>query len=77
MKTSFDIVKTLTNSVLRNLMKELKEMSNLEAPAKAKKSPIMKELFESEKTKDNYWSDQYHSVDNSLRLEIVNRFLNL
>lgn len=73
--TSLDLIQSITNQELKNLMLELKIMSKSKAPALLKKTPLMKSLFESEKTPHNYWSDQYNNVDQSVRIEIVKRFV--
>ena len=75
--TSFDLVKEFTDDELRLVTKELIIVSGNPAPATVKMSKSLKKLFESEKTKTNYWSDQYDYVYRALRFEIVNRFLNL
>jgi len=72
---SFDLVKEFTDDELRLVTKELNKVSGNSAPATVKMSKNLKRLFDSEKTKDNYWSDQYDYVYRALRFEIVDRFL--
>jgi len=74
---SFDIIKRLSNSDLKEVMFELRKMSKMVAPANHKQSKILKSLFDSETTNCNFWLDRYHNIDTNLRIEIVNRFLNL
>jgi hypothetical protein len=75
MVNSFDIIKRLANSDLKEVMIELREMSKMVAPANHKQSKILKILFDSETTNCNYWLDRYYNIDTNLRIEIVNRFL--
>jgi len=72
---TFDIVKRLSNSDLKEVMRELREMSKMVAPANHKQSKILKILFDSETTNCNYWLDRYQNIDTYLRIEIVNRFI--
>lgn len=73
MKNAFKIVRSYNDEQLLSLFKELKEMSNLDAPRNFKKSDLMNELFNLEKTKQNSWSDQYYNVIKVIEIELLNR----
>lgn len=74
MENSFTLSRCYSNDDLRSLLVELRVMSNADAPAKVKKSSLMKQLFDIEKTNDNHWGDQYHMVKMAIECEILNRF---
>ena len=73
MENSFTLARCYSNDDLRSLLIELRVMSNADAPAKVSKSPLMKQLFDIEKTKDNHWGDQYHMVKMAIECEILHR----
>ena len=68
-------VREYDNEILRSLLKEIRCISKMNIPRNAKHSPNMKTLFQVEKTRSNYWSDQYHNVKSAIELEILSRVL--
>lgn len=76
MQSAYTEVKTLSNDELKSLLIELEAMGRNIAPALVKQSNLMERLFKSEKTKYNYFMDQFHNVDSALRFEVVRRFKN-
>jgi replication-associated recombination protein RarA len=76
MKSAFTEVKTLSNDDLRLLLIELDTIGKNIAPAFVKQSNLMERLFKLEKTKYNYFMDQFHNVDSALRFEVVRRYKN-
>ncbi len=66
-------VKDLTNDELRSLLKEIKVISDAEAPAKVKQSGLMKQLFERENYSIYGWYDKYYNVRTSIEREILSR----
>jgi hypothetical protein len=76
MESSFTRVSTLDNEELRKLAKEIKKISNADAPANVKQSDLMKELFALEKTDWNHWGDRFSMVRLAIETEIIFRFTN-
>lgn len=72
----FTKVAEVDNDTLRSLAKEIKKISNADAPAHVKQSDLMKELFDMEKTEWNHWGDRYHTVRLAIDTEIIFRFTN-
>jgi len=62
-----------TNEQLRELLKEIWNISNMDTPRDAKHSPNMKVLFGLEKTSWNYWADQFSNVRRAIEIEILHR----
>jgi (p)ppGpp synthase/HD superfamily hydrolase len=74
--TSFDKVHQANNQQLILLLKEIKQMSLLDAPKDFKKSEAMEELFELEKQDCYTWSDQYGIVKRAIENQILDRLKN-
>lgn len=70
---AFQMVKDLTNEELRNLLIETHEISNVQAPATAKQSKLMKKLFALEKADYKYWTDIFHNVSSAISHETLFR----
>jgi hypothetical protein len=62
-----------SNKILRDLLKEMWNISNMDIPRKAKHSSEMKLLFDLEKKSYNNWSDQYCNVRRAIEFEILHR----
>jgi hypothetical protein len=76
MENSFTKASELSVDELRMLAKEIRVISNADAPANVKQSPLMKELFDLEKRDWGYWSDQFSRVRLAIEIEIISRFTN-
>ena len=74
--TAFLEAREYDNETLRSILKEIKRISNLDATALAKQSPILKKLMNLEKTDYNYWSDQFGNVRLMVELVVLERFVN-
>jgi hypothetical protein len=70
-RSAFDEVRKLDNEQLRNLLKEVKEISKQDAPRYFKQSDKMKQLFELEKADYYTWSDQFSNVQRAIEVEIL------
>ncbi len=66
-------VRELDNDKLRELVKEIWNISNSDVPSKVKHSPEMKLLFQLEKTSWRYWADQFSNVRMAIEIEILHR----
>ena len=73
MNTAYKRVKNFSKEQLEMILDEINYLGSLEAPRKAKQSDILNELLLLEKTKYNYWSDQFSSVRRAVELEILHR----
>lgn len=73
MRNSFDEVCKWDNEQLRNLLKEVKNMSKLDAPIDFKQSDKMKQLFDLEKSDHYTWIDQFSNVQKAIESEILRR----
>jgi len=68
---AFGEVSKLNNERLRNLLKEVKEMGQHDAPRYFEQSEEMKQLFELEKSKYCTWADQFSTVQRAIEVEIL------
>ena len=68
-------VREYDNSVLIELLKEIKTSGNSDKPATVKMSKTMSHIFKLEKTDWNYWSDQYYAVSRAIESEIIHRLI--
>lgn len=73
---AYSKVRDYDNKQLRDLLKELWAISNMDAPRQAKHSADMKLLFQLEKTSFNYWADQFSDVRRAIEIEILDRIRN-
>lgn len=74
--TAFKEVRKWDNEELRKLLKEVKAMSNLDAPRYFKQSKKLKKLFELEKTNYNCWAEQFINSRRAIEVEILHRIEN-
>jgi transposase len=70
-RSAFDEVRKWENDQLRTLLKEVKEMGELDAPRHFKQSDKMKQLFELEKADYYTWADQFSNVQRAIEVEIL------
>jgi hypothetical protein len=66
-------VREYENSVLVELLKEIKLIGNSDIPSKVKMSNTMSHLFNSEKRDWGYWAEQYYAVSRAIESEILHR----
>ena len=66
-------VREYENSVLVELLKEIKKIGNSDKPAMVRKSKTMSHLFKLEKSDYNFWADQYYAVSRAIESEILHR----
>ena len=66
-------VREYENSVLVELLKEIKKIGNSDKPAMVRKSKTMSHLFKLEKSDYNFWADQYYAVSRTIESEILHR----
>ena len=69
--SAFSEVSKLDNQQLRYLLKEIREISQIDKPSYAKQSDIMKQLFDLEKTDFYSWYDQFSNVKRAIEVEIL------
>ena len=69
----FDMVRTMSNVELVELLKEKYLISSEEAPAHFKQSKTMKSLFDAENHDFYTWIDKYSNVGHAIEVEILFR----
>jgi hypothetical protein len=70
---AFTETRNYSNNDLRELLREVKEISGLDAPRHTKKSDKLETLFKLEKTQYNSWADQFSNVRRAIEIEILDR----
>jgi hypothetical protein len=71
--SALKICRSLTNEQLRELVKEIRKISNADKPAYVKRSEVMAQMFAVEHTPFNYWLDAYQNIDQAIMYEIMYR----
>ena len=74
--SAFNEVRKYSNEQLRELLKEIKKISNHDAPRYVAQSINMIQLFALEEADYNTWLDTFRNVQNSIEREILFRVLN-
>lgn len=70
---AFQFVRTLTNDVLRDLVKELHKIYDSEKPALVPMSQTLKKIYEIEKKECRYWTVIVQTIDSAIKNEIFDR----